>query len=269
MVLRSTPRPLSAAAPVTALTVSLAVIALAAASLWGRGMIPGGDREELEKAFRKLRQQAEAASAKVPTFGSDDPPATFVEEVEPVPTPYGNARNMIKVWAELDDGSHAKVSLANYRWKPQEKFHLVVLSSIPVQFALHNCTPDGKVQERVVPSLKHPTRFDGLINPLKQDGYEEPAPFKVPVPLRMFDNTDDEAILLTATVEGKHEDRGPAQVFSPEELDKKAHGDGEAVGTFKEIDAKNVQSDDANDVATILISESAQAQTRLVMHKAK
>ena len=261
MVLRTASRPLSAA---------LAIVALSAAPLWGGDAGRDDDREALVKAFRQLGKQAEAASVKAPTFGPDDPVPTFVEEVEEVRTPYGPARNIIMVWAELDDKAHTKVSLDGYRWKPLEKFHLVVLSSIPVQFALHNCTPAGKLLDRIVPSSDHPKLFDGLINPLTEDGYQRPTPFVVPVPLCMFNSPDDEAILLTATVEGMHEDRGPAQVFSAKEMDAKANGSDPAVGTFKQVVSEAVKSKDGGtDVATVLLSERAEAKKVLVMHKKK
>jgi hypothetical protein len=160
--------------------------------------------EELRKSYRaslpdiKVRSVkstvpgAKGGEAKVVSPGDVGPNLVKVKPaVVDVDGEWVEARNMVKVWAELA-ATGKKVSLTGYRWKPDERFYLCFETTAPVKFAFHQKFAN-RPDEQILPTEKHTKSFDTIL---------PGEPYRLPVLLRMLDTDDDEDVSLSVVVVG-------------------------------------------------------------------
>jgi len=98
------------------------------------------------------------------------------------------AKNIVKVWATVDDDT--KVHLSNYKWKRKQSFYLWFETALPVKIALYQEHPDkpaSKNKELVLPQKDYPASFD-VVQPGK--------PYRLPIEMEMDDDNKDEHMII-------------------------------------------------------------------------
>jgi hypothetical protein len=146
------------------------------------------ERKNLMRAFDELNaryqrsRSADGGNAKAIGGSRFDPVAARIQGA-PV-----QATNMVKVWAELENGQ--KVNLSAYGWSRKEKFTLFFESARPVHVGLYQVYPDKGQERQVLPDQGFPESNRPL-----------PAGKAVALPIQLqMDATDDDEVMRISLI---------------------------------------------------------------------